>query len=58
MQGLGKVLLTGAAVIVMWKVLAGLFVGMMALAFKVGLILLVGYFLIQFFNGRKKKEEG
>jgi hypothetical protein len=58
MQGLGKVLLTGAAVIVMWKVLAGLFVGVMALAFKVGLILLAGYLLIQFFNGRKKKKEG
>jgi len=57
MQGVGKVLLTGAAVIVLWKVLAGLFVGVLALAFKIGLVLLAGYFLLQLFNGRKKKAE-
>ena len=57
MGNMGKVFLTGAAAIVLWKVFAGIFVGMLALAVKVGLVLLVVYFLLRIFNGKKKKEE-
>ena len=32
MKAVGKVLLTGAAVIVLWKVIAGIFVGLLAMA--------------------------
>jgi hypothetical protein len=57
MQPVGKVLLTGAAVIVLWKVMAGVFVGFLGLAFKVGLVFLAVYFLLKLFNGKKKEEE-
>jgi len=54
---MGTVLLTGAAAIVVWKILAGVFVGLLGLALKVGLVILVVYFLLKLFNGNKKKEE-
>ena len=56
MQAVGKVLLTGAAVIVLWKVVAGIFVGLLGLALKVGLVFLAVYFLLKLFNGKKKEE--
>jgi hypothetical protein len=57
MQSLGKVLLTGAAVVVVWKVMVGLFAGLLLLAMKVGLVLLAVYFLLKIFNGKKDQEE-
>jgi len=57
MRLVGKVLLTGAAAVVAWKLMAGLLVGLLGLAFKVGLVILVVYFLLNLFNGRKDKEE-
>ncbi|MGW8265450.1 MAG: hypothetical protein ACWGSQ_03730 [Longimicrobiales bacterium] len=57
MRGLGMVLLTGAAAIVMWKLFAVLFVGLLGMAFKVALVFAVVYFLMQVFQGRKKEEE-
>ncbi|MGD2121661.1 MAG: hypothetical protein PVJ76_07945 [Gemmatimonadota bacterium] len=57
MQSLGKVLLTGAAVVVLWKVMVGLFAGLLLLAMKVGLVLLAVYFLLKIFNGKKDQEE-
>ena len=57
MQSMGKVLLTGAAVVVLWKVMVGLFAGLLLTAMKVGLILLAGYFLLKLFNGEKEEEE-
>jgi len=57
MQSMGKVLLTGAAVVVLWKVMVGLFAGLLLMAMKVGLILLAGYFLLKLFNGKKEEEE-
>lgn len=56
MQTVGKVLLTGAAVVVVWKVMAGLFAGLLLLAMKVGLVLLAVYFLLKLFNGKKDQE--
>ena len=57
MQSLGKVLLTGAAVVVLWKVMVGLFAGLLLMAMKVGLVLLAVYFLLKIFNGKKDQEE-
>jgi hypothetical protein len=57
MRVVGKVLLTGAAAIVAWKLMAGLLFGLLGLAFKVGLVLLVVYLLLNIFNGKKKEEE-
>jgi predicted membrane protein len=56
MRGLGKVLLTGAAAVVMWKIFAALFIGLLGMAFKVALIFAVVYFLMQIFQGQKKEE--
>ncbi len=56
MRFVGTVLLTGAAVVVLWKVLAVMFFGILGLAFKVGLTVAVVYFLLRLFNGAKKKE--
>lgn len=56
MRGLGVVLLTGAAAIVVWKILAVFLVGLVGLALKVGLVILVVYFILQMFNGRKREE--
>jgi hypothetical protein len=57
MQSLGKVLLTGAAVVVLWKVMVGLFAGVLLLAMKVGLVLFAVYFILKLFNGKKDEEE-
>ena len=57
MRAVGKVLLTGAAAVVAWKVLAGVFVGLLAWALKIGLVVAVVYFLLNIFNGKKEKEE-
>jgi hypothetical protein len=57
MSAVGKVLLTGAAVIVLWKVMAGIFAGLLGMALKVGLVILAVYFLLQMLNGKKKREE-
>jgi hypothetical protein len=57
MRAVGKVLLTGAAALVLWKVMAALFGSLLGLALKVGLVLLVVYFLLKIFNGNKKTEE-
>jgi len=56
MSAVGKVLLTGAAVIVLWKVMAGIFAGLLGMALKVGLVLLAVYFLLQMLNGKKREE--
>ena len=57
MRAMGTVLLTGAAAIILWKIVAGVFVGLLGLALKVGLVILVVYFLLRIFNGNKGKEE-
>jgi hypothetical protein len=57
MGNLGKVLFAGAATIVLWKVFAGIFVGLLGLAIKVGLVLAVAYFLLRVFNGTNEQEE-
>jgi hypothetical protein len=51
------VLLTGAAAVVAWKVIAALVAGLLGMALKVGLVILVVYFLIQLINGKKKEED-
>lgn len=57
MRAVGKVLLTGAAALVAWKIFAALFVGLLGMAFKVALVVMVVYFLLRMFNGNHKKEE-
>ena len=57
MRAMGTVLLTGAAAIVAWKIMAGVIVGMLGLALKVGLVVLVVYSLLKLFNKNGKKEE-
>lgn len=57
MRAMGTVLLTGAAAIIVWKILAAVFVGLLGLALKVGLMVLVVYFLLRLINGKKRKEE-
>ncbi len=57
MRAMGTVLLTGVAAIVVWKILAGVVVGLLGLALKVGLVVLVVYFVLKLFNGRKKEEK-
>jgi membrane protein implicated in regulation of membrane protease activity len=54
MNAVGKVLLTGAAVIILWKIAAAIFVGVLGMAFKVGLVLLAVYVLLHLLNRRKE----
>jgi hypothetical protein len=56
MRGLGMVLLTGAAAVVVWKILAALVTGLLGLLFKVALVLLLLYVLLQIVNGHKNRE--
>jgi len=56
MRGMGMVLLTGAAAVVMWKIFAAMFIGLLGMAFKVALIFGVVYFLMQIFQKPKKEE--
>ena len=57
MRAAGTVLLTGAAALVAWKIFAGIFVGLLGLAFKVGLVVLVVYLVLNLFNGKKTESE-
>lgn len=56
MRGLGMALLTGVAAVVMWKIFAALFIGLLGMAFKLALIFAVVYFLMKIFQGQKKEE--
>ena len=56
MRGLGMVLLTGAAAVILWKIIAAMLVGILGLVLKVALVFAVVYFLIQIFQRRKKDE--
>ena len=57
MRAMGTVLLTGAAAIVVWKIMAGVVVGLLGLALKVGLVLLVVFVLLKLFNNNSNKKE-
>ena len=56
MQAAGKVLFAGAAVIVLWKVMAAMFVGLLAMALKVGLVIAAVYLVLKWINGKKTEE--
>ncbi len=56
MRGLGMVLLSGAAAVVLWKVFAAMFIGILGMVFKAALIFAVVYFVIQFFQKNKKDD--
>lgn len=56
MRGLGMVLLTGAAAVVAWKILAAIFVGLIGMALKVVLVVLAVYLVLRILNGKKKEE--
>lgn len=57
MRSMGMVLLTGTAAVVVWKIFAGLFIGLLAMAFKVALVVGVVYLVIQFFQKKKEEED-
>lgn len=55
MRSMGMVLLTGAAAVVVWKIFAALFVGLLAMAFKVALVVGVVYLVMKIFENKKKE---
>ena len=57
MRGMGMVLLTGAATIVVWKIFAALFFGLLGMALKVALVVGVVYLVMRFFQKKDKDEE-
>ncbi len=56
MRGLGMVFLTGAAAVVIWKIFAALFIGLLAMVFKVALVVGVVYLVIKIFQKGRKEE--
>ena len=56
MRGLGMVLLTGAAAVIIWKIFAAMLVGLLGLVFKVALVFVVVLVLMKIFQGQKKDE--
>jgi predicted membrane protein len=56
MRPVGMVLLTGAAAVVLWKILAVVFFGLIGMALKVGLVILVVYFVLRIVQGKNKEE--
>jgi len=56
MRGLGMALTAGVAAVVVWKIFAALFIGLLAMAFKVALVVVVVFFVIKFFQDKKDKE--
>lgn len=54
MRGLGKVFLTGVAAVVLWKVFAALFIGVLGMALKVALVIGVIYLAMKVFQNDKK----
>jgi hypothetical protein len=56
MRGLGMVFLAGAAAVVVWKVLAALVAGLLGLAFKVAIVLLLLWVVLQVVNGKKDRD--
>ena len=57
MRGLGVALAGGVAAIVLWKVMAVFFFGLLGMAMKVGLVVLVVWLVLKLFNGKCKAEE-
>ncbi|MFO8173787.1 MAG: hypothetical protein R6T96_05845 [Longimicrobiales bacterium] len=56
MRNLGKVFLTGAAAIVLWKIFAALFLGLLGMALKVALAVGVIFLAMKIFqNGTREK---
>jgi hypothetical protein len=53
MRALGMVFLAGTAAVVAWRLLATVVAGLVGLLFKVALVLLLLYVLLQVLNGRK-----
>ena len=58
MRGLGMALMAGAAAVVVWKIFAALFIGLLAMAFKVALVVGVVFLVINYFQDKKDKEAG
>ena len=54
MRSMGTVLLAGAGAVVAWKIFAALFVGLLAMALKVALVIGVVYLIL---NLLKKKDD-
>lgn len=57
MRGLGKVFLTGAAAVVLWKLFAALFIGILGMALKVALVVGVIYLAMKIFQNNKEQKE-
>ena len=57
MRGLGMALLTGAAAVVVWKIFAALFIGLLAMVLKVALVVGVVFLVIKIFQNKKDKDK-
>lgn len=57
MRGMGMMLLAGAATVVVWKIFAALFVGLLGMALKVALVIGLVYLAMRFFQNGNDKEE-
>jgi predicted membrane protein len=55
MRSLGMVLLTGAAAVIVWKILTALLFGVIGMALKVALVILLVYVLLRILNGNKDR---
>ena len=56
MRGLGMALLTGTAAIILWKVFAAMFIGLLGLVFKVAIVVAVFYVLMKVFQEKKEED--
>jgi hypothetical protein len=57
MRGLGALLVTGVAAVMVWKLLAVFFFGLMGMALKVGLVVLVVWLVLKLLNGNGNGNE-
>jgi hypothetical protein len=57
MRSMGTMLVAGAATVVVWKIFAALFFGLLGMALKVVLVVGLVYFAMNLFNKKDKDEE-
>jgi flagellar biogenesis protein FliO len=54
---MGTMLLAGAATVVIWKIFAAFFFGLLGMALKVALVVGVVYLVMKFFQKKDDEEE-
>ena len=58
MRSMGTMLVAGAAAIVVWKIVAALFFGLLGMAIKVALVVGVVYLVMRFFERKNGEGDG